>query len=544
MHRTALRFIASSSALALSLVAGAAAGSVTEPNLLVVPQPAPVNETSLNVFFADKGEAIDWQADAYTTPNAFSPLCGFTATYVLNDAGSSFGLAWYNETGVLPQSTDLHLLVPAGQPVGTLFTGTAIASDPAYQGGLVGFALVGGETHYTNDSYDTDCSGCKNPGPWVTALMYASKNTPNAFYVCFEDGSTSSTSWNNDGDFNDDVYFITGITCSGGGQPCDTGKPGICASGVTQCAGSGTSCQQLNQPTTEACNGLDDDCNGQVDDGDLCPNGKVCEEGVCVTACGAVSTCPAGKACDNLHCIDQACVGVTCASGQVCSAGSCKAACDGVVCPTSQVCRVGTCVDLCAGVTCQSGDVCNQGVCVVDCSCLPCATGSSCDSTSGLCVDPACVGVGCAAGTTCAGGTCVDNCASAICPSGETCTAGNCVETPDAGHDAGHDAAQEAGQPTEPDGGAAATLPDSGHGTEGDGGKTKTDSGQSKDGGGATHPSKPDATTADGGSMEAAKSSGCGCRAAGTRSHDSPAYWAFGIVGLVALRRAAGRRKR
>ncbi len=211
---------------------------------------------------------------------SFSPLCGFSATYVLNQAGSHFGLAWYNDTGTQPTAADLHVLVPANSAVGTMFNGTAIKSDPAYTGGVVGFALVGGETHYTNDAYDTVCTSCSPPGPWITALMYASTVTPNAYYICFEDGPTSATGWNNDGDFNDDVYFLTGVTCQGGGQPCDTGKPGICAAGLTQCAASGTTCQQLNQPSpTETCNGLDDNCNGTVDEGAMCPDDKVCEMG-------------------------------------------------------------------------------------------------------------------------------------------------------------------------------------------------------------------------------------------------------------------------
>jgi hypothetical protein len=264
-------------ALATALLLGAATSraGITEPNGLAVPINSGPSEIQLNAFFASRGEAIDWINDAHTTPNTFSPLCGFTATYVLNQAGSHFGLAWYNDTGTTPAAADLHQLVPPNSPVGTMFSGTVIRNDPAYTGGLVGFALVGGETHYTNPAYDTLCSGCNPPGPWITALIYASTVTPQAYYICFEDGSTSANSWNNDGDFNDDVYFVTGISCAGGGQTCDTGMPGICAAGLTQCsatAASGTTCQQLNQPApTETCNGLDDNCNGQTDEGAIAP---------------------------------------------------------------------------------------------------------------------------------------------------------------------------------------------------------------------------------------------------------------------------------
>jgi hypothetical protein len=418
------------SALALTLVAGVAAAQVHEPNGLQVPIDSSP-EIQLYTLFQQRGENINWQTDAHTTPNAFSPLCGFTATYVLNQAGSHFGVAWYNETGQQPQPSDLHQLLPPNSPVGATFNGTAIKNDPAYMGGLVGFALVGGETHYTNSNYDTLCTACNPQGHWITALMYASTVTPNAYYICFEDGGTSASGWNNDGDFNDDVFFITGITCNGGGQPCDTGMPGICASGLTQCTANGTTCQQLNQPGPEKCNGIDDDCNGMVDDGpNLCNQGFVCDKGTCVQSCqGGEFQCPPNKVCSSDgYCVDPNCANVTCPSGQVCVAGKCKGPCDGVTCPYPQVCRVGACVDPCAGVMCGAGQVCDQGVCVTSCACQPCAMmGTACDMTSGQCVDPMCVGMACPSGQHCVTGTCVDDCKGAVCPSGQACMGGQCV---------------------------------------------------------------------------------------------------------------------
>lgn len=435
------------SSLAVSLIASTAVAQIYEPdnkihppNGLLVPQQAPSSETSLDVFFSNRGEAIDWHADAHTTPNAFSPLCDFTTTFVFNQAGSKFGLAWYNETGVAPTAAELnmHVLVPAGAAVGTMFTGTSIKNDPTYAGGLVGFALVGGEVHYTNPAYNNKCSvttSCNPPGQWITALMYASKNTPNAYYIGFEDGATTTSGWSNDGDFNDDVFFLTGITCAGGAQPCDTGLPGICGPGLTQCSATGTTCQQLTQPSPmETCNGIDDDCNGQVDEGDICPTGQVCDHGTCVAKCGAGEfVCPGALVCNaSGYCVDPQCAAVTCPTGQVCVAGACKAPCDDVVCPFPAVCRVGKCVDPCAGVACPSGQVCDQGVCVPTCDCSPCSATTACDTASGSCVDPMCVGVTCPAMQHCVAGACVDDCMGAKCPSGEICQMGACVTDPNA----------------------------------------------------------------------------------------------------------------
>ena len=500
--------------LALLAITTTAAATVTEPNGLAVPIDSSP-EVQLYTLFTERGESINWQTDAHTTPNAFSPLCGFTATYVLNQAGSHFGLAWYNDTGVTPAASDLHQLVAANSPVGTSFTGTVIRSDPSYTGGLVGFALIGGETHYTNPAYDTLCSGCTPPAPWITALMYASTVTPSAYYICFEDGSTSATTWNNDGDFNDDVYFVTGISCLGGGQPCDTGKPGICAAGLTQCSATGTTCTELNPPAaSETCNGLDDNCNGTTDEGAPCPTGYVCDKGTCVAAClGGEFQCSGGLVCSSDgYCVEPDCASVTCPSGTVCVSGLCKAPCDGVTCPYPEVCRVGTCLDPCAGVTCDTGQVCSSGICIASCACQPCATGNVCDATSGQCIEAACQGVTCPAGSHCASGTCADNRAGAVCPTGQACQGGVCVAST-AGVDAGG-------------GGPGLTLP------TGDGGGG-TGLGGSGDDGGAG------ANGASGTSGSSSSKGACGCATVGARTEYRGALWMLALGLAIARRRRA-----
>ncbi|MGI9020519.1 MAG: hypothetical protein ACR2G3_07410 [Solirubrobacterales bacterium] len=70
----------------------------------------------------------------------------------------------------------------------------------------------------------------------------------------------------------------TGTGCGGEGQPCSSAELGACrASGVIVCDQQGNSiCNAVpGQPQTERCNGIDDNCNGLVDDG--FPVGEVCE---------------------------------------------------------------------------------------------------------------------------------------------------------------------------------------------------------------------------------------------------------------------------
>lgn len=50
-------------------------------------------------------------------------------------------------------------------------------------------------------------------------------------------------------------------------EACDTGKPGVCAKGLKRCVAGKSSCEQQSQATTETCDKLDNDCDGQTDEG-------------------------------------------------------------------------------------------------------------------------------------------------------------------------------------------------------------------------------------------------------------------------------------
>jgi len=63
---------------------------------------------------------------------------------------------------------------------------------------------------------------------------------------------------------------------------CNTGQLGICAEGTTQCTTGAIICVPNEGPVPETCDGLDNDCNGTVDEGDPCPTGETCVDGQCV----------------------------------------------------------------------------------------------------------------------------------------------------------------------------------------------------------------------------------------------------------------------
>jgi hypothetical protein len=51
-----------------------------------------------------------------------------------------------------------------------------------------------------------------------------------------------------------------------GGDPCDTGEPGVCADSTDVCVSGVLECPQTIFPSAELCNSLDDDCDGTADE--------------------------------------------------------------------------------------------------------------------------------------------------------------------------------------------------------------------------------------------------------------------------------------
>ncbi|MBI4701985.1 MAG: hypothetical protein HY744_12675 [Deltaproteobacteria bacterium] len=65
----------------------------------------------------------------------------------------------------------------------------------------------------------------------------------------------------------------------GGGNACLTGKSGPCSAGMFMCTGGKLVCTPSQPPAAEICDGLDNDCNGQIDDG-LAGGGGACSTGL------------------------------------------------------------------------------------------------------------------------------------------------------------------------------------------------------------------------------------------------------------------------
>jgi hypothetical protein len=390
-----------------------------------------------------------WQ-DAAVVPETFRPTCPLTFTVLTRGTAlfrNAFG--WYNVTGQQPTADDLHVMLDCDAQPGTAVV-LDVLSDPAYRGGDIGFFLITPEAHgasgqcaggnccaslaratagqgyiyYSERGYNPDAAGADS---FIHLLIYDSRITPRKFYFAWEDTFGGSNN-----DFTDLVTSVEGVECAGGGEPCDTGAAGVCGYGVTVCRGAALDCVPLYEPEPEVCDGIDNDCDGIVDEGAMCPDGEICQGGQCVPGCEAGSEfdCPTPLVCDfdTKRCVDPACEGVSCAAEQICRDGECVTACDGIICPVGTSCRQGECVDLCRHVQCADGEVCREGLCFAgcgQCNGVVCSTGLSCKVDSGECVDPSCPD-GCPAGTYCDDGDCRDACEGAVCPPGQVCREGVC----------------------------------------------------------------------------------------------------------------------
>jgi MYXO-CTERM domain-containing protein len=497
---------------------------------------------------------IDVHADALIAPETFQPTCTLTFTPIVKGGGDHVAFGWYNlkpdpaNAGKFLKPTQEELfgmfLMPFGARTGAQLAGQQASLDLAkeqaagrYAGGQIGFFLTGGTdfsqlkldpvTHaltgltldrvfYTQHSLNPGSSGAST---YYQVLTWQSVTFKNSFYFGWEDRVASS---NADNDFDDLVFLVSGIQCTGGGEPCDTGKLGVCKDGTEQCAKGDLTCVQNIQPGAEACNALDDDCNGQVDDGDgLCPAGKVCDRGRCVPKCGTGEfRCALDLVCSDRHvCVEAACAKKDCPVGQVCHDGNCIDSCSGVSCPYGEVCRNGGCVDPCDGVMCDAGYSCVLGVCR-SCACTSCEGTQVCHAN--VCVDVGCENQTCMAGAHCAGGNCVDDCAGTKCPQGQLCQMGSCIPDPDAGLGG-------AGAGGSDDGGADIVIIDPNPKPSGGGGSL----GVVVDGGGST--SKAGNTTemlSSGDDPATPKGCGCGIPRGSGRSYALLGLLLLGALGL------------
>ncbi len=235
--------------------------------------------------------------------------------------------------------------------------------------------------------------------------------------------------------------------CASGRQICVTGVWGdclgakvpaleVCNGKDDDCDGDSdegvrNTCGECGPAPVEVCDGEDDDCDERIDNGAQCPGSFSCVHGECTESCFH-GECPLGQRCLEDICVSDPCRVARCAPGTVCDSGTgeCGDPCAAVECAGDAVCDLGECVaPTCRQMGCAPGEICRGGACEGHpCADMDCGAGRYCKD--GACV-PSCDGVACPAGRRCVEGECVPGtCVDAQCPPGQACVLGECAQDP------------------------------------------------------------------------------------------------------------------
>ena len=360
-----------------------------------------------------------------------------------------------------------------GQPmVGQCQPGQQVCQNGSF-GACVGAI---GPTQEGCDNIDNDCDGMIDEGvpglgqPCGTLCGQGTTQCVNGMVVCVG-ASMGGTEICNNVDDDCDGLIDEGQPSHG---PCSTSPGGepLCTPGTLECVGGTYQCVGGTPTQPEICDCLDNDCDSQTDEGNLCGSGGAtclsAPDCQCALPCDPGEfPCPEGFTCTDStsphpgFCVHDRCFGVSCqptSAGEatVCVDGACVPACsqvncapavcrpaDGMCvedncngfperCTATQFCVNGTCVDdPCAGVSCTSPEYCLGGHCVLSCADVTCGMNQMC--VMGVCQDSLCAGVFCPMFQVCnpQSGMCQQShCLGTTCPPGQACDplTGNCAE--------------------------------------------------------------------------------------------------------------------
>ena len=198
----------------------------------------------------------------------------------------------------------------------------------------------------------------------------------------------------------------------------DGGKQLLCK-GTRACGAAGLGDCTAGDPEKELCDGIDNDCDGDVDE-DSCDDGNACTSEACAGAKGCVKQDLAGADCDDNNactvadkCVSGLCVPgapKSCDDGNPCTKDACNMAAgctqtadDNKPCDDENPCTLG---DTCSAQVCKAG---KNKECTVQDPCLVAA----CNLADGKCkYDNATTGKSCDDADAC---TSDDGCASGSC---------------------------------------------------------------------------------------------------------------------------------
>ncbi len=204
------------------------------------------------------------------------------------------------------------------------------------------------------------------------------------------------------------------------GKPCGTDE-GVCEMGTTECIDNDVLCVGEIPPGKERCDCLDNDCDGETDeDDDMCPPEAICIDCQCAYPCRAAEEF--SQTCPTGKSSKQVPdLGCYCVA-EMCTYDNCS---------TQVIERAGATV--CAPDSSQVGHcVCKDNVCTFPCDGTVCSENTVCDPRDGLCKANTCLVFGCEQDERCNAveGECEsDPCATAGCAEGQVCRDGECFRS-------------------------------------------------------------------------------------------------------------------
>ncbi len=222
------------------------------------------------------------------------------------------------------------------------------------------------------------------------------------------------------------IWGDEAAACAGTAACTKAGEPAVC---------------DAQQPASEVCDGVDNNCDGQTDEG-LCNDDKACTASVCAgaqgcqtkdlatgTTCDADgSACTVGDACKEGVCLPG--TATTCDDNSPCTVDNCdkssgkcvynakpkegaKCDADGSACTVEDACKGGKCAPGAAKL-CKDGNVCTDDSCAPKSGCQFKANTAACSD------DDACT-----SGDKCKSASCVAG-VKKKCDDSETCTHDKC----------------------------------------------------------------------------------------------------------------------
>jgi subtilisin-like proprotein convertase family protein len=278
-----------------------------------------------------------------------------------------------------------------GLPDLTCGIGACASTAPACVNGALGTCVPGQPKVEVCDGLDNDCDQLTDEtfpldgtlcdsglqGVCATGQMKCSGSEP----MCVPDQmATDEVCDDLDNDCNGTVD--DGIPGTGGN--CSTGAPGVCGPGTISCQGGLIDCFSITPSSPEVCDGKDNDCDGMSDEnnpggGAACSTGQpgACAQGTLNCVGGMIACTPNAQAlpevCDGVdnNCDGQSDEGNP-GAGQACSCGG------------STVCNGG--LLFCQGCTMEvdcNNNLDDDGDGAIDCADSQCALG--CDFQVGPC---------------------------------------------------------------------------------------------------------------------------------------------------------------